>query len=227
MLDAKWKREKENGENNLLIPKWSKSSGDVDRRKSIILQRHDAWLSWQMLDFRWRKLFMMKTEGANPPVQTLLLTAETLTAIILTNNASYKTNPDTGQKDIQDSIDPDFINECREPLYYGRNVITIASCDHTGSIHFTMSFPKRSPSLHFIPLLPARAYIAPSSAQASAEFSNPLVHAQVGDEAMPTEVGINHATAKRTSPSTSTISSHTSSDDDDKPAFLRPADLKE
>ena len=96
----------------------------------------------KMLDSRWRKLVIQETEGANPSVQTLLFTAETLTAIILTNNASYNSDSDTSQKDIQDSSDPDSINECREPLYYGRIATTISSCNHTGSIHSLCRSPR-------------------------------------------------------------------------------------
>lgn len=87
--------------------------------------------------------------------------------------------------------------------------------------------PERSDSSQSIPLLPAKAYIPPSSEQASTESSNPLIHAHVGDEAIPTEDEIKDATTKRKSSSTSTASSSASSNDADKTAFLPLADLKE
>ncbi|KAL9068342.1 MAG: hypothetical protein Q9161_006265 [Pseudevernia consocians] len=86
--------------------------------------------------------------------------------------------------------------------------------------------PERSDSSQSIPLLPAKAYIPPSS-QASTESSNPLFHAHVGDEAMPTEGEIKDATTKRRSSCTSTASSYASNNDDDKRRLLSLADVKE
>jgi len=82
--------------------------------------------------------------------------------------------------------------------------------------------PERSNSSQSIPLLPAKAYIPPS-AQASTDSTNPLIHAHVGDEAMPTEDEIKDATTKPRSSSTSTASSN----DDEKRGVLPLADLKE
>lgn len=87
--------------------------------------------------------------------------------------------------------------------------------------------PERSNSSQPIPLLPAKAYIPPASAQASTESINPLIHAHVGDEAMPTENEIKDATTNQRSSNTSTASSYASSIDDDKRGFLLLADLKE
>lgn len=87
--------------------------------------------------------------------------------------------------------------------------------------------PERSNSSQSIPLLPAKAYVPPSSEQASTQANNPLIHAHVGDDAMPTENEIKDATTKRTSSSASTASSFASSTDADNPSFLPLADSKE
>ena len=70
-------------------------------------------------------------------------------------------------------------------LCYGRNVTTIACCTLLDSINHVMSLPseilaERSNSSDFIPLLPAKAYIPPSPAQAPTDSKNPLIHAHVG-----------------------------------------------
>ncbi|CAF9911039.1 MAG: hypothetical protein ALECFALPRED_007058 [Alectoria fallacina] len=87
--------------------------------------------------------------------------------------------------------------------------------------------PERSNSSQIIPLLPAKAYVPPSSQQTSTESSNRLIHAHVGHEAMPTEDEIKDATTKRRSSSTSTASSFASTNDPDNKGFLPLADLKE
>ncbi|KAF6226554.1 hypothetical protein HO133_009420 [Letharia lupina] len=86
--------------------------------------------------------------------------------------------------------------------------------------------PERSNSSQSITLLPAKAYIPPSSARATTESSNPLIHAHVGDEAMPTEDEIKDATTKSRSSSTTTASSYASSNDDEKKGVLPRADVK-
>ena len=78
--------------------------------------------------------------------------------------------------------------------------------------------PERSNCSQSIPFLPAKAYVSPSSEQASTQSNDPLIHAHVGDEAMPTEDEIKHATTKRSS---------ASGNDADKTRFLQLADLKE
>ena len=83
--------------------------------------------------------------------------------------------------------------------------------------------PKRSISSQSIPLLPAKTYVLPSSAQTSTESSNPLIDAHVGHEAMPTEDEIMDAATTPRSLSTSTASSK----DGEMKGFLPLLDLKD
>ena len=71
------------------------------------------------------------------------------------------------------------------------------------------------------------AYVPPSSAQASNDSDNPLIHAHGGHKAMPTEDEVKDATTIPKSSSTSTASSSASITDGDKTGFLPLADLKE
>ncbi|CAD6593066.1 MAG: hypothetical protein ASARMPREDX12_006682 [Alectoria sarmentosa] len=87
--------------------------------------------------------------------------------------------------------------------------------------------PERSNSSQLVPLLPAKAYVPPSSQQTSTKSSNRLIDAHVGHEAMPTEDEIKDATTKPRSSNTSTASTFASRNDAEKKGFLPLADLKE
>lgn len=92
---------------------------------------------------------------------------------------------------------------------------------------FSSHHPERSSSSQSIPLLPAKAYVPPSSDQDSTESSNSFIDAHVEHEAMPTEDEIKDATTKPRSSSTSTTSSFALSNDSENGDFIPPANMKE
>ena len=156
--------------------------------------------------------------------------AETPTATIITNKASFDINRTQVKRTFEPVLTQHTFDQSRYPLLRPKHncISQLKTYRQYGTCHCPP--PPRERRLLTIQAA-SKSYIRPSSAQASTKSSNALVYAQVGHEATLTEDEIKDVTTKSRSPlistASSSASSYASSDDDDKEGFLPLADLKE
>ena len=150
-----------------------------------------------------------------------------------TNNPSFNINVCSLQKGALKSvlighpyIDANSLllrpkRNCKSPPT--RSIQTASTIMSLPSKHL----PDRSISSQSIPLLPAKAYVPPPSAQTSPESCNPLIDAHVGQPAMPSEDEIKDVATTSRSSGTITTSSCASNNHGEKKGFPPLFDVKE